>query len=70
VRFNSFFGLVLMVYQWDEPFVISDRRLRERFPQQPTDVDEAAVATMVGAWQHYTTTSASPSAAGKNVAGA
>jgi nucleoside-diphosphate-sugar epimerase len=57
-----------MLYQWDEPFVISDRRFRERFGQEPADVDEAAVATVAWARQHYATTSASASAAGKNAA--
>jgi nucleoside-diphosphate-sugar epimerase len=42
-----------MLYQWDEPFVISDRRFRERFRQEPTDVDAAATATVVWARQHY-----------------
>ncbi len=43
-----------MMYQWDEPFVINDRRFRERFQQEPTDVDEAAAATVAWAQQHYT----------------
>ena len=42
-----------MLYQWDEPFVVDDRRFRERFRQEPTDVDEAAAATVVWAQQHY-----------------
>jgi hypothetical protein len=42
-----------MLYQWGEPFVISDRRFRERFRQEPTDVDEAATATVAWARQHY-----------------
>jgi nucleoside-diphosphate-sugar epimerase len=44
-----------MLYQWDEPFVVDDRRFRERFRQEPTDVDEAAVATVLWAQQHYAT---------------
>ncbi len=53
-----------MLYQWDEPFVISDRRFRERFQQEPTAVDEAAAATVAWAQQHYATTNrASASAA-------
>jgi nucleoside-diphosphate-sugar epimerase len=44
-----------MLYQWDEPFVISDRRFRERFRQNPVDVDEAAAATVAWARQHYAT---------------
>ena len=43
-----------MMYQWDEPFVINDRRFRERFQQEPNDVDEAAAATVAWAQQHYT----------------
>jgi nucleoside-diphosphate-sugar epimerase len=42
-----------MLYQWDEPFVISDRRFRERFQQAATDVDEAARATVTWARRHY-----------------
>jgi nucleoside-diphosphate-sugar epimerase len=45
-----------MLYQWDEPFVISDRRFRERFRQEPADVDEAAAATLAWAQHHYATT--------------
>ena len=30
-----------MLYQWQEPFVISDRRFRERFGQGPEDVQRA-----------------------------
>ena len=42
-----------MRYQWDESFVINDRRFRERFRQEPTDLDEAAAATVTWARQHY-----------------
>jgi hypothetical protein len=42
-----------MLYQWEEPFVISDRRFRERFRQQPANVDDAAAATVAWAKQHY-----------------
>jgi len=53
-----------MLYQWNEPFVISDRRFRERFRQEPTDVDDAAAATVAWAQQHYATTARTgPSAA-------
>jgi nucleoside-diphosphate-sugar epimerase len=52
-----------MLYQWDEPFVISDRRFRERFRQEPTDVDEAAAATVAWAQQHYATTKRASAAA-------
>ena len=44
-----------MLYQWDEPFVIDDRRFRERFRQEPADVDAAARATVAWAQQHYAT---------------
>jgi nucleoside-diphosphate-sugar epimerase len=42
-----------MLYQWAEPFVVSDRRFRERFRQHPSDVDEAAAATASWARRHY-----------------
>jgi len=42
-----------MLYQWDEPFVISDRRFREKFGQEPVDVDAAAAATVAWAERHY-----------------
>jgi nucleoside-diphosphate-sugar epimerase len=42
-----------MLYQWDAPFVISDRRFRDRFHVEPTDVDEAAAATVAWALRHY-----------------
>jgi len=44
-----------MLYQWDEPFVISDRRFRERFGQEPAAPDEAAAATVAWAQHHYAT---------------
>jgi hypothetical protein len=42
-----------MLYQWDEPFVINDRRFRERFQQEPADASNAAAATVAWAQQHY-----------------
>jgi len=45
-----------MLYQWEEPFVISDRQFRQRFHKEPTDVDEAAATTVAWAQQHYATT--------------
>lgn len=45
--------LIEMGYQWDEPFVIDDRRFRERFHSGPADVDEAAAVTVAWARQHY-----------------
>jgi nucleoside-diphosphate-sugar epimerase len=42
-----------MQYQWDEPFVVSDRRFRERFGLQPEAPDAAASATVAWAKQHY-----------------
>jgi nucleoside-diphosphate-sugar epimerase len=42
-----------MLYQWDEPFVVSDRRFREHFHQAPADADHAAAATVAWARQHY-----------------
>jgi len=44
-----------MLYQWDEPFVVDDRRYRERFSARPTAADTAARATVVWAQQHYGT---------------
>jgi hypothetical protein len=41
------------LYQWDEPFVVDDRRFRERFHALPEDGDQAATATMEWALQHY-----------------
>jgi hypothetical protein len=44
-----------MQYQWDEPFVINDRQFRERFRQEPVDVEEAAAATVAWAQANYPT---------------
>jgi hypothetical protein len=48
-----FSELAEMLYQWDEPFVIDDRRFRDRFQLAPTDVEQAAVDTVAWATQHY-----------------
>jgi nucleoside-diphosphate-sugar epimerase len=42
-----------MAYQWDEPFVISDRRFRERFRQVATDAEEAAAAMVAWARRRF-----------------
>jgi len=42
-----------MLYQWEEPFVISDARFRARFKQGPEDVDRAAMDTVAWAKRHY-----------------
>jgi hypothetical protein len=42
-----------MLYQWEEPFIVDDRRFRERFGAQPTDLLEAARTTVEWAKQHY-----------------
>ena len=42
-----------MLYQWEEPFQISDRRFRERFGQGPGDVGRAAADTIAWANVHY-----------------
>jgi nucleoside-diphosphate-sugar epimerase len=44
-----------MLYQWDEPFIVDDRRYRERFSPKTTAADTAARATVVWAQQHYGT---------------
>ena len=45
--------LAEMLYQWDEPFIIDDRRFRERFHVSPTDPDHATAETVAWARQHY-----------------
>lgn len=42
-----------MLYQWEEPFVVDDRRFRERFHMAPTNVDQAAAETVEWATRHY-----------------
>jgi nucleoside-diphosphate-sugar epimerase len=42
-----------MLYEWDEPFVVSDRRFRERFRQEPEDTSAAAANTVAWAREHY-----------------
>ena len=42
-----------ILYQWDEPFVVDDRRFRERFGVSPTDVGPAAQATVDWAKEAY-----------------
>ncbi len=42
-----------MAYQWDEPFIVDDRRFRERFRLEPAGLDEAARATVEWAKRHY-----------------
>ncbi len=42
-----------MLYQWEEPFQISDRRFRARFAQGPEDVKRAAADTVAWAKVHY-----------------
>jgi hypothetical protein len=43
-----------MLYQWEEPFVVDDRRFRERFHQHPESVERAAAGTVAWARDHYT----------------
>jgi nucleoside-diphosphate-sugar epimerase len=52
--------LAEMRYQWDETFVIDDRRFRERFGAAPTDAEEAARATVEWARARYGGPAASP----------
>jgi nucleoside-diphosphate-sugar epimerase len=42
-----------MLYQWDEPFIVDDRRFRERFGAAPADVNRAAADTVAWARTHY-----------------
>jgi nucleoside-diphosphate-sugar epimerase len=42
-----------MSYQWEEPFVVDDKRFRARFPLRPEDGDRAAADTVAWARQHY-----------------
>jgi hypothetical protein len=42
-----------MRYQWEEPFIVDDRRFRERFAAQPADPHAAARATVDWAKQRY-----------------
>jgi nucleoside-diphosphate-sugar epimerase len=42
-----------MMYQWDAPFVVDDRRFRERFPVRPADLEAAARTTVEWARAHY-----------------
>jgi len=42
-----------MLYQWDEPFVVDDRRFRERFGIEPTPLEDAAIASVAWARQAY-----------------
>ena len=42
-----------MLYQWDEPFVIDDRRFRERFGRSPEDPERAATDTVAWAKANY-----------------
>jgi hypothetical protein len=42
-----------MLYQWDEPFVVDDRRFRERFRMDPTPAGRAAQATIGWAKEAY-----------------
>jgi nucleoside-diphosphate-sugar epimerase len=52
-----------MQYQWDEPFVVDDRRFRERFGLAAINADEAAQRTVEWATQHYSITEGSQPAA-------
>jgi len=42
-----------MAYQWNEPFVIDDRRFRKRFGGAATSLDDGAPATVEWAKRHY-----------------
>jgi nucleoside-diphosphate-sugar epimerase len=49
-----------MLYQWDEPFVVDDRKFRERFNVMPVAADTAATETIDWATQHYAQAAAPP----------
>ncbi len=55
-----------MRYQWDEPFVVDDRRVRKRFGLSPTDAYEAARATVDWARETYELTKAGVRGPGEN----
>lgn len=42
-----------MLHEWEIPFVVDDRKFRERFAARPTPVDEAAQATVAWARAEY-----------------
>lgn len=42
-----------MMYQWDEPFMIDDRRFRAAFSVEPTEPQRAAADTVAWAKAHY-----------------
>ena len=48
-----------MLYQWEEPFVVDDRRFRERFQRCPKMSTRPLGNTMKWALQHYVTSSGS-----------
>jgi nucleoside-diphosphate-sugar epimerase len=45
--------LAEMSYQWDEPFVVDDRRFRAHFGAQPTPLEEGARATVAWAREAF-----------------
>jgi nucleoside-diphosphate-sugar epimerase len=44
-----------MLHEWEAPFVVDDRKFRERFGAEPTPIDEAAQATVAWARAEYST---------------
>jgi len=42
-----------MAYQWDEPFVVDDRRFRAAFHMEPVERERAAADTVTWAKSHY-----------------
>lgn len=42
-----------MMYQWDQPFVVDDRRFRAAFNSGPTEPERAAADTVTWAKSHY-----------------
>jgi hypothetical protein len=49
-----------MLYQWDERFVIDDRRFRDAFNAEPTEVERASADTVEWAKEYYATSKLKP----------
>ncbi len=54
-----------MLYQWDEPFIIDDRRFRKAFTAEPTEVERATADTVAWAKGHYASPKLKPARSGR-----